>query len=157
MIDNIKEKLANATDRNIIVYDADAQEGILTSRLLTLIKTCMSRNPRRFNPKTGKMEELESCVDSPIYEILRTKCNLHTIIVDKKMDLDPDENLINSLSLDGSNNTIKVEFADFDLTEYYKNDLNAHIQFQDRYVILAIANISVLNQEPYEEYLLGSC
>lgn len=143
---NIFEKIKTAVDRNIVVYDMDAFPGMLTKRLLALISTCMRYNNMYDDPESGQGSTCQA---------LSAKCTLHTIIVDKSIELDPD--VIDMLTLDSDNKTkIKVEFADFDLNKYYTS-LDASFPYEDKQIILAIADISRDNKEFREEYLMGSC
>lgn len=151
---NTKDKIKKALDRNILVYDADSRTGVLTLRLLKLIRAVMRQNDMYFDEESESIIDSKSIENGQSYRVLASKCNLHTILVNGTIELDND--VIDELTLDFNNKRVRVEFTDFDLNEYFKS-LGGSLARDDTETIMAIADISRLGQPFQEEYLLGSC
>ena len=136
----VQEKLFRAAEQNILVYDANANVGILTPRLVSLMSVCFKRN------KLGYFEHFDGSYSHSWRkrEKKEEKINLHTLIIDKNTKID-------SYSFDKSPIKIKLEYPDFDITRF-------SLQSKDRFVMLAIADVHNLKTgEIHEEYLVGSC
>ncbi len=135
---NTLEKLKIAGNRNILVYDADAQKSFLTNRLVCLLSPVFHDNPMYID------ENLEDWENNK-YATLRT------ILITDRVKYRGGEGC--EFSFKGLNiYGVDIKQSDIDITQEYLK-LGYSLAYQDQEVILCIA----LNKDGQEEYLVGSC
>lgn len=132
------EKLKIASNRNILVYDADAEESYITNRLICLLQHAFYDNP------TNVDDELEDWENNK-YAVLKT------ILITNRVKYRGGEGCefsFKRFTIYG----VEIKEADIDITEHYINS-GCSLQYMDKELILCIA----INQDGEEEYLVGSC